>query len=59
MRDGKETIVVNMGADAHCIDCGDEVMGKQDAWRWARRHAEETGHCPTVMVTYDVHKKEQ
>lgn len=58
MRDGKDTIVVNMGTDAVCHDCGAEVTGRGDAWRWARKHAKDTGHCPSVLQTYDVHSKE-
>jgi hypothetical protein len=55
VRDGKDTVVVNMGPIARCFDCGDGATGKENAWRWARQHAAKTGHCPTVTVTYDVH----
>lgn len=38
---------------ACCHDCTFEVTGRF-AERDARRHAEETGHIPTLEVTYDI-----
>ena len=39
---------------ACCHDCGFEVTGTF-AEREARRHADETGHVPTLEVAYDIH----
>ncbi len=55
MRDGKRTICVRFDTHAACHECGAEPV-KQEPWRWARRHAEKTGHSPTVTVSYDIHK---
>lgn len=59
MRDGKDTYVVRFDGHAVCHDCGAEVSGSAQAQRWARKHAVETGHSPTVNISYDVHKKEE
>ena len=35
-----------------CCECGCEPSN--DVWKWARKHAKETGHSPTVFEQYDV-----
>lgn len=57
MREGKATTVVRSDTTVFCGDCGCDPV-TDDPWRWARRHAEKTGHIPTVHVQYDIHKKE-
>lgn len=39
---------------ATCTDCGRENRD-QRCEAWAKRHAKETGHIPTVHVSHDIH----
>lgn len=51
----KRTERVKADAYAVCHECGAEPA-TNDPFRWARKHAEKTGHVPSVIVTYDIHK---
>lgn len=53
MRKNKKTFRVLADVMAVCNECCTEAAC--DASKWAREHALKTGHCPTVIMTYDVH----
>lgn len=48
-----KTVAIKCDAAACCPECGGEAVN-EDAWKWARNHARQTGHCPTVTQAYDV-----
>ncbi len=50
----KRTEKVFAEAVACCVECGAEDPGGR-AYAWARKHALNTGHVPTVIVAWDIH----
>ena len=55
MRSNKNTLVTDV--EVFCGDCGEFGFEPitNDPWMWAKIHARDTGHIPTVRVQYDVY----
>lgn len=49
----KRTDKVCIDVEASRSECGTESVAK-DGWKWAREHAERTGHTVTVVAAYDL-----
>lgn len=53
-RDRKKVSKVLCGKTAVCVECGWEAWGGRCEAE-AKQHARETGHAPTLQVSYDIH----